>query len=46
MLADGMLSDMTKHSQPVLGIDIGRVIIGAADPSGKADNSDSPWLVA
>lgn len=39
MLADGMLSDMTKHSQPVLGIDIGRVIIGAADASGKADTS-------
>jgi hypothetical protein len=30
---------MTRHSQPVLGIDIGRVIIGAADPSGKADTS-------
>ena len=27
MLADGMLPDMTKHSQPVLGIDIGRVIV-------------------
>jgi len=39
MRADGMLSDMTKHSQPVLGIDIGRVIIGAADTSGKADTS-------
>jgi hypothetical protein len=39
MLADGMLSDMVKHSQPVLGIDIGRVIIGAADPSGRADTS-------
>jgi hypothetical protein len=39
MLADGMLSDMTKHSQPVLGIDIGRVIIGAADASGEADTS-------
>jgi len=30
---------MTKHSQPVLGIDIGRVIIGAADLSGRADTS-------
>ena len=30
---------MTKHSQPVLGIDIGRVIIGAADVSGRADTS-------
>jgi hypothetical protein len=30
---------MTKHSQPVLGIDIGRVIISATDPSGKADTS-------
>lgn len=30
---------MTKHSQPVLGIDIGRVIIGAADPAGRADTS-------
>jgi len=30
---------ITKHSQPVLGIDIGRVIIGAADPSGRADTS-------
>ncbi|HXK18817.1 MAG TPA: hypothetical protein VNG33_13495 [Polyangiaceae bacterium] len=30
---------MTKHSQPVLGIDIGRVIIGAADSSGTADTS-------
>jgi hypothetical protein len=30
---------MTKHSQPVLGIDIGRVIIGAADSSGRADTS-------
>jgi hypothetical protein len=39
MLADGMLSGMTKHSQPVLGIDIGRVIIGAADASGRADTS-------
>lgn len=30
---------MTNHLQPVLGIDIGRVIIGAADPSGRADTS-------
>ena len=30
---------MTKHSQPVLGIDIGRVIIGAAASSGTADTS-------
>jgi len=30
---------MTKHSEPVLGIDIGRVIIGAADLSGRADTS-------
>jgi len=30
---------MTKHSQPVLGIDIGRVIIGAAEQSGAADTS-------
>jgi hypothetical protein len=30
---------MTKQSPPVLGIDIGRVIIGAADPSGAADTS-------
>ena len=30
---------MTQHSHPVLGIDIGRVIIGAADPSGLADTS-------
>lgn len=30
---------MTNHSQAVLGIDIGRVIIGAADQSGSADTS-------
>jgi len=30
---------MKKHLQPVLGIDIGRVIIGAADASGRADTS-------
>jgi hypothetical protein len=32
---------MAKRSSysPVLGIDIGRVIIGAADPSGRADTS-------
>ena len=31
---------MTKRtSLPVLGVDIGRVIIGAADPSGRADTS-------
>jgi len=30
---------MTKYSQPVLGIDIGRVIIGAASASGTADTS-------
>ena len=30
---------MTKHLQPVLGIDIGRVIIGAADLSGRADTT-------
>jgi len=34
-----MLPGMTKHSRPVLGIDIGRVIIGAADASGRADTS-------
>jgi hypothetical protein len=28
-----------RHPPPVLGIDIGRVIIGAADPSGHADTS-------
>jgi len=30
---------MNKQSSPVLGIDIGRVIVGAADPSGVADTS-------
>lgn len=30
---------MKNHPQPVLGIDIGRVIIGAADASGHADTS-------
>jgi len=30
---------MTKYSRPALGIDIGRVIIGAADSSGCADTS-------
>lgn len=30
---------MENHSKPVLGIDIGRVIIGAADASGTADTS-------
>ncbi len=30
---------MKKQSLPVLGIDIGRVIIGAADSSGAADTS-------
>jgi hypothetical protein len=30
---------MKNHSKPVLGIDIGRVIIGAADASGAADTS-------
>jgi hypothetical protein len=30
---------MNNHEKPVLGIDIGRVIINAADPSGKADTS-------
>lgn len=34
-----MLDGMSKHSPPVLGIDIGRVIIGAVDASGKADSS-------
>lgn len=39
MSTRGMLAGMTNHSKAVLGIDIGRVIIGAADPSGKADTS-------
>ncbi len=40
MAARSMLLPMTKqHSTSVLGIDIGRVIIGAADSSGKADTS-------
>src|SRR6478736_980101 len=30
---------MKTASIPTLGIDIGRVIIGAADPSGRADTS-------
>lgn len=30
---------MKMHSRPVLGIDIGRVIIGAADSTGSADTS-------
>src|SRR4051812_39117520 len=30
---------MTKHPRSILGIDIGRVIIGAADASGRADTS-------
>jgi hypothetical protein len=35
-----MLTGMNKrNSSPVLGIDIGRVIIGAADSSGRADTS-------
>jgi hypothetical protein len=34
-----MVADMKKPSHPVLGIDIGRVIIGAADSSGSADTS-------
>lgn len=42
MVADsfaGQSADMENHSKPVLGIDIGRVIIGAADSSGVADTS-------
>jgi len=34
-----MLFVMNQHEKPVLGIDIGRVIIGAAEPSGRADTS-------
>jgi hypothetical protein len=39
MIVRGTLLRMTKQSLPVLGIDIGRVIIGAATASGTADTS-------
>jgi hypothetical protein len=39
MLPARQAAGMTKHSQPILGLDIGRVIIGAADASGRADTS-------
>lgn len=39
MHAGSTLQSMTKTNFPVLGVDIGRVIIGASDPSGRADTS-------
>src|SRR6478609_40458 len=39
MACRSTLRAMKKHSIPTLGIDIGRVIIGAADASGSADTS-------
>jgi hypothetical protein len=39
MLQNGMVCRMTSTKTSVLGVDIGRVIIGAADASGRADTS-------
>jgi len=41
-----MLIGMTRqNSPPVLGIDVGRVIIGAADSTGERDGTRTPTWV-